>query len=270
MSRLGIIAGGGGLPKKLIDACRRDQRPFFVLGFKGQTDSATLDGTDHAWSKLGATNEAIAILKSHGVDTLVMAGNIRRPSLAEMKPDLRTMQVFARLGMNALGDDQLLKAVAGELEKDGFTVVGAHEIEPALITPEGVLGDVLLSNEARLDIEFGIIVTKTLGRLDVGQAAVVQGGVVLGIEAVEGTDALLERCRKLKRKGKGGVLVKSCKPQQDKRLDLPAIGLRTVRRAFEAGLQGIAAESGASLLLDREEVIAAANKLGLFIMGFRA
>ncbi|HYD19757.1 MAG TPA: UDP-2,3-diacylglucosamine diphosphatase LpxI [Patescibacteria group bacterium] len=270
MSRLGIIAGGGALPRKLIDACRRDQRPFFVLGFKGQTDHATLAGTDHAWSKLGATNEAISILKSNEVDTLVMAGNIRRPSLGEMRPDIRTMQVFARLGLKALGDDRLLKAVTGELEKDGFTVIGAHEVEPALITPEGVLGKVLMSNEARLDVEFGIIVTKTLGRLDVGQAAVIQEGVAIGIEAVEGTDALLERCRKVKRKGRPGVLVKSCKPQQDKRLDLPAIGLRTVRRAFEAGLQGIAVEAGASLLLDREEVVESANKLGLFILGFRA
>lgn len=269
MSRLGIIAGGGGLPKKLIDACRRDDRPFFVLGFKGQTDKTTLDGTDHAWSRLGATNEAVAILKSHGVDTLVMAGNIRRPSIAEMKPDLRTLQVLTRLGFAALGDDRLLKAVASEMEKDGFTVVGAHEVEPALLTPEGVLGGIHVPNEARVDIEFGIIVTKTLGRLDVGQAAVVQSGIVLGIEAVEGTDALLERCRGLRRKGRGGVLVKSCKPQQDKRLDLPAVGLRTVRKAFEAGLEGIAVESGNSLMLDREEVIAAADKLGLYIVGFR-
>ena len=270
MSRLGIIAGGGGLPRKLIDACRRDQRPFFVLGFKGQTEGALLQNTEHAWTKLGATTEAIAILKSNGVDTLVMAGNIRRPSLTEMKPDLRTMQVFAKLGLAALGDDKLLKAVSQELEKDGFKIIGAHEVEPGLLTPEGILGKLFPPNECKTDVEFGIIVTKTLGKLDIGQAAVVQQGVVLGIEAIEGTDALLERCRKLKRKGRGGVLVKSCKPQQDRRLDLPAIGLRTVRKAFEAGLSGIAVESGASLLLDREEVINAADKLGLFIVGFRA
>ncbi len=270
MSRLGIIAGGGGLPRKLIDACRRDQRSFFVLGFKGQTDPTTLDGTEHAWSKLGATNEAVAILKSHGVDTLVMAGNIRRPSLAELKPDLRTLQVITRLGFAALGDDKLLKTVASEMEKDGFTIIGAHEVEPGLITAEGVLGEISVSAEARADIDFGITVTRTLGKLDIGQAAVVQQGIVLGLEAVEGTDALLTRCRDLKRKGRGGVLVKSCKPQQDRRIDLPTVGLRTVTRAFEAGLEGIAVEAGASLMLDREAVISAANKLGLFVIGFRA
>lgn len=270
MSRLGIIAGGGGLPRKLIAACRRDQRSFFVLAFKGQTDSSTLDGTDHAWSKLGATNEAVAILKSHGVDTLVMAGSMRRPSLAEMKPDIRTLQVLTRLGFAALGDDKLLKVVAAEMEKDGFTIIGAHEVEPGLITTEGVLGEIPVPAEAQVDIDFGITVTKTLGNLDIGQAAVVQQGVVVGIETVEGTDALLMRCRDLKRKGRGGVLVKSCKPQQDRRLDLPTVGLRTITRAFEAGLEGIAVEAGASLMLDREAVINAANKLGIFVVGFRA
>ena len=270
MSRLGIIAGRGNLPRQLIEACKRDQKPFFVLGLKGQTEAATVANTPHAWSRLGATNESLSILKSQGVDTLVLAGSIRRPSLAEMRPDFRTLQAFAKIGMAAFGDDSLLKLVVDEVEKDGFKVVGAHEIEPALLTPEGLIGDIRLPNENKSDVEFGIIVTKTLGKLDVGQAAVVQQGVVLGIEAIEGTDALLERCRTLRRKGRGGVLVKSCKPQQDRRLDLPAIGVRTVRKAYEAGLAGIAIESGASLLLDRVAVISAADKLGLFVVGFSA
>ncbi len=269
MSRLGIIAGGGGLPARLIAACRRDQRPFFVLGLKGQTDGGILRDTSHAWSRLGATSESIKILKSNDVDTLVMAGAIRRPSLAEMKPDLRTIQIFAKLGLRALGDDALLRTVAEEAEKEGFRLIGVQEIEPGLLSPEGVIGKVAPTAEHRADIDFGIRVAKDLGRLDVGQACVVQQGIVLGVEAVEGTDALLERCRKLRRKGRGGVLVKSCKPQQDRRLDLPAIGLRTVRRAYEAGLEGIAIEAGAAVLLDRDEVAAAADKLGMFILGFK-
>lgn len=269
MSRLGIIAGGGGLPRKLIEACRREQRPFFVLGLRGQTDGEVLDGTEHAWSKLGATTEALGILKSKGVDTLVMAGRIRRPSILELKPDLRTLQFFARLGLKGLGDDGLLKNVAQELEKDGFRIIGAHEVDPGLVTPEGVLGKRQLSEANRADVDLGVMVTKTLGKIDVGQAAVVQQGIVLGVEAVEGTDELLERCRKLRRKGIGGVLVKSCKPQQDRRLDLPAVGLRTVRKAYEAGLEGIAIEAGASLILDRDEAVAAADKVGLFMLGFK-
>ena len=179
------------------------------------------------------------------------------------------MQVFARLGKAAFGDDVLLRAVVDEVEKEGFSVVGPHEIEPGLITAEGVLGRHQPSAQNAADLDFGIRVTKTLGELDVGQAAVVQQGVVIGLEAVEGTEALLSRCRKHRRAGIGGVLVKSCKPQQDRRVDLPTIGLRTVRQAFEAGLSGIAVEAGASLILDREAVVSAADKLGLFIVGFK-
>lgn len=263
MSRLGIIAGGGALPAKLVEACRRDGRDHFVLGFKGQTDKTV----PNAWTRLGATDAAVRILKDNNVDTLVMAGAIRRPSLAELKPDWRTIQVFARLGAKAFGDDALLRAVAGELEKDGFRVVGAHEIEPGLITPSGVLGNIQ-PGEAQSDIEAGICAAKELGRLDIGQAVIVQQGVILGVEAVEGTDALIDRCKNLKRKGPGGVLVKSCKPQQDRRLDLPSIGVRTVRKCFEAGLSGIAVESGASLILDREAVTGAADRLGMFVVGF--
>lgn len=268
MQRLGIIAGRGNLPRQLIEACRAAGRPFFVLGLKGQTEAATVAGTEHAWTRLGAAEEGFKILKAEGVDTLVMAGSIRRPSLAEMRPDFRTLQVFARLGLAAFGDDSLLSAVTQELEKEGFSVIGAHEVDAGLLTPEGVLGAVTVPNDSKADVEFGIIVTKTLGRLDVGQGAVVQQGVVLGIEALEGTDALIDRCRGLRRRGRGGVLVKSCKPQQDRRVDLPTVGVRTVRKAFEAGLAGIAIEAGASLLLDRKAVIDAANKLGLFIVGF--
>jgi len=269
MTLLGIIAGGGGLPRKLIHACQRDGRPFFVLALQGQTDKKILSGVPHKWSRVGAINEAVGILKAENVDTLVLAGSVRRPGLLEMKPDWRTLQVFARLGKAAFGDDALLRAAAGELEKDGFRLVGAHEIEPDLITPEGVLTRKTISRENNADLEYGVRVVKALGQMDVGQAGVVQQGVVLGVEAAEGTDDLLRRCRRLRRKGRGGVLVKLCKPQQDRRLDLPTVGLRTVRLAYEAGLEGIAVEAGATLLLDRDEVIAAADKLGIFVTGIR-
>ncbi len=267
MQRLGIIAGGGALPKKLIEACKRDARDYFVLGFKGQTDEAL---QPHFWTKLGATNAAIDALKAANVDTLVMAGHIRRPSLSEMRPDWRTVQVFARLGAKAFGDDALLRAVAQELEKDGFRVIGAHEIDPGLVTPSGVIGKINPLPDHMADIDKGIMAARELGRLDIGQSVVVQQGIVLGVEAVEGTDALIDRCRVIRRKGRGGVLVKACKPQQDRRLDLPAIGLRTVRKCFEAGIEGIAVQAGASLILDREEVVAAADKLGIFVKGFDA
>ncbi len=269
MQRLGIIAGRGNLPRLLVDACRRKGQDFFVLGLEGQADTDTMCDVPHGWGKLGSTNEAIRILKKNNVDTLVLAGSVRRPSLKEMKPEWRTLQVFAKLGAKAFGDDALLRAAAAELEKDGFKIIGAHEIEPSLITPEGVLGKVQPSADHRVDMEIAMRTAKAIGQMDVGQAAIVQQGIVLGLEAVEGTDILIERCAKLRRKGRGGVLAKACKPQQDHRLDLPAIGFRTVRKAYEAGIEGIAVEAGASLIIDREEVIAAADRLGMFIVGYK-
>jgi DUF1009 family protein len=265
VGRLGIIAGGGALPARLVEACRRDGRDHFVLGLEGQADKAL---APHAWSRLGATDAAVKILKQHGVDTLVMAGAVRRPALADLRPDWRTIQVFARLGAKALGDDALLRAVAEELKKDGFGIVGAHEIEPALLTPSGVIGKVSPTPAHQADIDMGIRAAKELGRLDIGQGAVVQQGFILAVEAAEGTDALITRCRPLRRKGRGGVLVKCCKPQQDRRLDLPAIGVRTLRNCYESGIEGIAVEAGASIILDKESVAEAADKLGMFVVGF--
>jgi UDP-2,3-diacylglucosamine hydrolase len=265
MPLLGIIAGGGSLPSRLVDSCRAQGRPVFVLGLKGQAQIKP-----DAWAELGATDAAIRILKDNGVDTVVMAGAVRRPSLAEMKPDLRTVKLFAKLGMKALGDDALLRAVAGELEKDGFTVIGAHEVDATLLSPEGLIGTIAPNAAQQADIALGIKAARMLGALDAGQAVAVQQGVILGLEGVEGTDALIRRCGELRRKGASPVLVKCCKPGQDKRLDLPTVGIRTLRNCHAAGIGGVAVEAGASVLLDRADVAKAADALGIFLTGFAA
>ena len=267
MSRTGIIAGGGSLPQKLIDACKRGQRDFFVLALQGQADKNLVNDVPHRWVRIGATDEALSILKAEHVDEVVMAGSVRRPGLMEMKPDWRTVQVFARLGLSALGDDVLLRAVAGELEKDGFKLIGAHEIEPSLITPEGLLTKKAPSAENNADLTYGIKVIKTLGQLDVGQAAVVQQGIVLAVEAVEGTDAMLARIAAVARPGPGGVLVKLAKPGQERRADLPTLGSATISNACAAGLRGIAFEAGGSLLTNKKLMIEAADAGGIFLLG---
>lgn len=267
MQKLGIIAGGGSLPRRLSAAAASRGMPAYILGLKGQTDEQT---SPQAWVRMGAAGRAIDLLKAEGVDTLVMAGHVRRPALSELKPDLRTLQLFARLGRRALGDDTLLRAVATELEREGFRIIAPHEIDPTLLSPVGALSGRTPNSEEQQDIRRGIEVARQLGHLDVGQGVVVQQGIVIAVEAVEGTDAMLTRCKALRRRGPAGVLVKACKPQQDKRLDLPTIGLRTLTKAYQAGLAGIAVEAGASLLLDRDEVRATADRLGLFVTGFAA
>ena len=196
-----------------------------------------------------------------------MAGPVRRPSLTELRPDLTTARFLARVGARALGDDGLLRAVIGLLEDEGFRVVGVHEILGDILAHEGTWGRHTPDAVAWRDIERGLRVATALGREDVGQAVVVQQGIVLGVEGIEGTDRLLARCGDLRRPGEGGVLVKIRKPAQDQRADLPTVGTRTVAGAKAAGLRGIAVEAGSTLVMDYDALVAEADAAGLFLHG---
>jgi DUF1009 family protein len=264
LPKLGIIAGGGVLPYRLIEAARQSGRDVFVLGLKDHADAAL--PADH-WVRLGAVGEAIDRLRAANCSELVMGGQVRRPSLLELMPDWRGARFFAKSGAALLGDDGLLRAVRTELEGEGFRVVGPQDVLQSLHTPAGTLTRIAPDEEAERDIDRGIAVLLALAPHDVGQAVVVQQGLVLGIEAIEGTAQLILRCKSYARSGKGGVLVKLSKPQQDNQLDVPAIGPDTVKQCQEAGLRGIALQAYGSLLLERAQTIEAANAAGLFIIG---
>lgn len=265
--KLGIIAGRGDLPIRLIEACRATGREMFVLAVKNQTDEAVVADVPHNWIRLGAGGEGLKLLHQARVEDLVFAGKFKRPSLAAMRPDARTAKFFAKAGRAAWGDDGLLSAMVKELEEEGFRIVGPDDIVTDLLAPSGTFGTVEPDQAALDDISRGISVARALGGADVGQAVVVQEGMVLGVEAAEGTDRLIARCKVLQRQGPGGVLVKIKKPDQERRIDLPAIGLDTVRAVADAGLRGIAVEAGGSLVIDRARVTEAADAAGLFIIG---
>jgi len=267
LPKLGILAGGGTLPARIAAAVRGQGRDVFIVAFDGHTDPVTVDGWPHLWSRFGAAGSIIARLKQEGVRELVFAGPVRRPSFTELLPDWYTTKFLAKIGTRALGDDGLLRSVAKELEGEGFRVVGLHDLLGELLTPPGPVGRLRPDAEAERDIARAVEVARALGALDVGQGAVVQQGIVLAVEAIEGTDAMLERCAAVRRPGPGGVLVKVKKPQQDRRLDLPTMGVTTVENAARAGLRGIAVEAGGSLLVDRAAVAEAADRLGLFVVG---
>jgi UDP-2,3-diacylglucosamine hydrolase len=267
--KLGILAGSGELPLRLIEACRGAGRPYFVLAFEGSCDPATLAGQPHQFIRLGAGGSGLKILRENGVEELVLAGGVRRPSLTQLRPDWRTTRFFLKIGMRALadfGDDRLFRAIITELELEGFRVVGAHSILTSLLAPAGALGSVAPDAAADADIRAGIEAARGHGAQDLGQAVVMREGAVIDREDVEGTDALLRRCAGAGQ-ARGGVLVKMAKPQQERRADLPAIGAQTVTGAAAAGLKGIAVEAGACLVLDRAAVIAAADRAGIFVVG---
>ena len=266
---LGVLAGGGDAPRRLLAVLDEIRRPYTLICIEGQADPDLPQGRPHVWLPLGAGAAARDAMRTAGAQEIVMIGRVRRPSLLELKPDLFTMQKLLQIGFAMLGDDGVLRGIAKIIEAEGFRVVGIQDIFADILTPAGQLGAVAASAQDLQDVMRGVTAARQLGSLDIGQAVVVQQGIILGVEAAEGTDALIDRAGSLKRAGGGGVLVKLCKPQQDRRFDLPALGPQTVARMVAAGLAGIAIEAGASLLIDRAATIAAADTGGIFLLGYK-
>lgn len=266
--KLGIIAGGGAIPRDLIDFCRNNKRDYYVIAIEGNADKELIDDTiPHIWIRIGQAGTGFKKLAEEKVEEVVMVGTIQRPTIKDLVPDMRTAAFFAKIGMKSLGDDGILRALVKEIEKEGMTVRGIHEVLPELLIKKGILGKIKPSKQARADIRRAVEVAIELGKLDVGQAVIVQQGLVLGIEGIEGTAELIRRCGDYKRKGDDGVLVKVRKPQQDMRVDLPTIGDRTVQAAYDSGLCGIALHAGNGLIVNEKETIKLADKLGIFVMG---
>lgn len=268
-AKLGIIAGGGEFPGLVIAACRAQDRDFHVLALRGHADPLVIGDAPADWIRLGEAGTGFKRLHQVGVTEVVMIGPVRRPTLKELAPDFRTTKFFAKVGLKALGDDGLLRAVAREFEEEGFRLIGVDDVLQDCLAPCGVVGKIQPDDQARADMERGFQVAKGLGQLDVGQSVVVQQGIVLGVEAIEGTDRLLRRCGELRRDGVGGVLVKVCKPGQDRRLDLPTIGVNTIDEAAAAGLRGIAVEADKTLVLGIDRLRQRADQHGLFLIGLR-
>ena len=254
----------------IIDAAHRANRPVFVIGFAGHVDPRILVDTPHVITRPGRAGTIVRILRRNDVKTVVMAGAIRRPSFTDLRPDWYTARFLFRLGRRAmkssgLGDDGLLRAVARQFEKEGFKVAGAADLVAGLTIAAGPLGSLLPNEQQKLDIAQGVRVVRALGLQDVGQAAVVQQGMVLGVEALEGTDELIARCAKLARSGAAPILVKLAKPQQDLRLDMPTIGPGTVAALAAAKFAGAAVQAGRTILLDPQATIDAAEAHSLFV-----
>ena len=267
---LGLVAGGGAVPLQVAAAARASGRDVFAVVIEGWADPADYAHLPHLAIRLGAVGEAIEALRARGIRQLVMCGTAKRPSFLSIRPDAGMARLLVKIGRAAWqGDDGLLKAVVRVLEGEGFEILPAQAILRGILPEAGRLGALAPGAQALEDIRRGVAVVRALGAVDVGQGAVVQQGLVLGVEAIEGTDALLARCAGLRREGPGGVLVKLVKPGQDRRVDLPTVGPATIAGAAAAGLAGIAIEAGGTILVDRAATIAAADAAGLFLVAIR-
>jgi DUF1009 family protein len=272
--KLGLIAGGGELPALLADHCAASGKPYFVARVAPFADAPDLNkhpGAEHGLGQMGAR---IAALREAGCDAVVMIGRVPRVDMRALDWDEGGRAMIPALAAAAPhGDDALLRALLQEHEKAGLRMIGAEEAMSDLLAAAGAWGAQTLGAHMS-DVAQAARIAGAIGALDIGQGAVVCAGLVLAVEAQEGTDAMLQRVAQLPAALRGvpgarrGVLVKRPKPIQERRIDLPVIGLKTIEAAAAAGLAGVAVEAGGALVARRAEVVAAADAAGMFVYGF--
>jgi len=273
---LAIICGGGTFPGAVADAvARRGRRPV-MFALRGWADPKVVERYPHHWIALGQLGRFFRLARAEHCQEALFIGTLLRPALTQIRLDWRTIRLLPRI-VRAFrgGDDRLLTGVAQMIESGGVRVVGVREVAPEILVPEGVLGRCQPAERDRADVARALALIAALGPFDVGQAAVVADNHVLAVEAAEGTDNMLLRIAELRRQGRVttpagvGVLVKAPKPGQDRRFDLPSVGPGTIENAARAALAGIAVTAGSTIVADAAEVIAAADRAHLFVVGVR-
>ena len=259
MKRVGLIAGSGRLPLLFAEAAARAGLSVVAVAHEGETDPSL---AADAWVKLGQLGRIAEVLRDGGCSEAVLCGGIRKPRLFDVRPDWLGLKALAR--MRSFGDDAALRAIALALEEEGVRIVSPLPLVPELLAPRGKVGALGFSAEQRADAEAGLSAARALGAQDIGQTVLVRKRVVLAVEAVEGTDACIARGGAL---GRGATVVKARKPQQDDRFDVPAVGPRTIATMALAGCAALAVEAEKTLILDRAELVAAADRAGIAVEG---
>ena len=262
--KIGLIAGSGQFPIIFAKAAQKKGYSVFAVAFHDETDPELVRSVDVAeWMHLGQLKRLINFFKKNGVSEAVMMGAIRKTRLfTDVKPDMKAIAVVATL--RHTHDDGLLSTFANVLEKEGVTIKASTFLLPELLATEGCWTKRKPNRTEKADIQLGWKLAKEIGRLDIGQCIVVGGGTVLAVEAIDGTDATILRGGRL---GQGNaVVVKVCKPNQDKRFDIPAIGSQTIRSMHEAGASALAIEAGRAVVFNRNELIDLANLYNIAVI----
>lgn len=268
LPKLGLIAGGGAIPAIARDRCRAERRPLYIAALNGFCDPATVEGAEHGWFDLPQVGRLLKALKAAQVEDVCLCGRVKKPNFSALKPDLTGALLLPRIIRAAVtGDDAILRVVVEAFEQDGFRVIGIEQVVGDLLAVEKRYGSLVPGPRQQADIRAGVAAARELGRADRGQAVIVAAGSVIDREDDAGTDTLLMRAA-ARADARGGVLVKSAKPQQDRRVDLPTVGMTTIENAAAAGLAGIAVEAGAALIVDADAMASAADRNGMFLVGF--
>jgi UDP-2,3-diacylglucosamine hydrolase len=276
-SPIGLIAAGGVMPFAVADSLRARGIQPVLFALKGACDPVAVERFRHHWISVGQVGRAMKLFRAENCRDLVFIGTLVRPALSEIRLDWVTLRVLGRVWAAFRGgDDHLLSGIGRILEQDGFRMVGIRDVAPDLLVPEGCLTRTMPGENAAADIVRGREVLRALSPFDIGQAAVVIDGHVVGVEDIEGTDGLLARVAQLRKEGRirakasRGVLVKAPKSGQDLRFDLPTVGPRTVEGAAAAELAGIAVVAGNTIVVEPQAMIEKADAAGLFVTGLPA
>ena len=271
---IALICGGGSIPGAVAAAIAKSGRRPVMLAIRGWADPKLVERYTHHWIAVGQAGRLLRLALAENCREAVFIGTLTRPALTQIRLDWRTIRMMPRIiRAFAGGDDRLISGIARLAEEAGLRIIGVKDVAPEILVPEGVLGRHQPSARDRTDIACALDLIATLGPFDVGQAAVVANNYVLAIEAAEGTDNMLARIADLREMGRVttpksvGVLVKAPKPKQDQRFDLPTIGPRTITNAARASLAGIAVAAGHTMMADPSELLAEADRAGLFVVG---
>jgi DUF1009 family protein len=276
---LAMICGGGSLPLAVADSVAARGRKVVLFPLRGfaDTDPRAVARYPHHWLYIGQLGKLSRLAHAAGCRDMVCIGSVVRPALWQLRFDLTALMLLPRIAAAFRGgDNHLLSNVSRIVERQGFQLLGAHEVAPEILVPEGTLGRAQPSERQRADMALGFDYLRAAGPFDVGQAVVVDNNHVLAVEAAEGTDQMLTRVAELRASGRirapagNGVLVKAPKPMQDRRFDLPSIGPQTVDGVKRAGLAGIAVAADETVIAEPERLIAAADAAGIFVVGLPA
>lgn len=265
MQTIGILAGGGNLPRVIIKEAKKQGHRVAVCGFVGHTDEETLAQADISeLLHIGQFSKVIKFFHTNGIKTICLAGTINKPKVLDFRPDFLAAKII--FSLKSKGDDALLRAIINQLEKEDLHIVSAAQIVPSLLAPKGVLTHTQPDDYIKNSLTYALPIAENLGVYDIGQSLVVKENIVIAVECLEGTDATIQRGGELgSRGGSPCVLVKLFKKGQDKRVDLPTIGLGTIEQLIKYNYKALIVHAGKTLFFNREEAIELANKHKLVI-----
>ena len=264
---IGIIAGQGLLPKIIYDECLKKGIKVKVIGLQDEINEKFFKGVNYDVFKPHNVNSIFNYLKSNNLTNIVIAGKVKRAHLSKLIFDKMGFKILTKIAKSGFNDTSIYSVIIDFFENNGFKIISPDTIADNILAQNGEITNVPILKKEKNDIERGVDILKGIIKHDVGQALVINNGLVLGVEAVEGTNELIKRCSRYKNQEIGGILIKLCKPHQDKRLDLPCIGPDTIKKIAKYSYKGIVIEAKKSIIIASEATIKFANENKIFIYG---